>query len=373
MLHLSSKRRALVAILIPALAQVFLVSAQPKYRLQATASGYRLEEPESALGRALYVTVDGKERKIFDQAFQAWLINDGRDVVFSGRDGAGGFENEGQSLRIYNVASRATRKILSEYVAVTALQAVRTSAGATALLVKMQDGGLGGSYFAVVDPKRGEVFYRQWAEAGKISGDIVTLNFFREDDFDALLSERGSQPEDSNHVISATRVRSYKQEKIDLKRVLRNRVIFNKPSYLEDTGAELKIREVKIYLWEANRKDADIALSPVTRRVGAAAPLRLALQMLFAGTTGEDEAKGLSSATFGMKFEDVRLRDGVALVKFSQPPNQTNYGSLGPMIFTQAIEKTARQFPTVKKVQICAVGDTLIDSQLEKPFSRCSK
>jgi hypothetical protein len=69
----------------------------------------------------------------------------------------------------------------------------------------------------------------------------------------------------------------------------------------------------------------------------------------------------------------LSLQNGFALVKFSQAPNQTNYGSQGPMIFAQAIEKTARQFPTVKKVQVCAVGDTLIDSQLEKPFPKCPR
>lgn len=42
---------------------------------------------------------------IYDEAYRGWLINDGRDIVFSGRDGAGGFENEGQSLRVYNVAT----------------------------------------------------------------------------------------------------------------------------------------------------------------------------------------------------------------------------------------------------------------------------
>ena len=39
----------------------------------------------------------------------------------------------------------------------------------------------------------------------------------------------------------------------------------------------------------------------------------------------------------------------------------------------QAIQMTARQFPTVKRVEICAVGETPIDAQLEKPFPRCAK
>ena len=92
-----------------------------------------------------------------------------------------------------------------------------------------------------------------------------------------------------------------------------------------------------------------------------------------ATTTLEEKARGLSSSTFGMTFEDLKFQNGTALVKFSQPPNQTNYGSQGPMIFAEAIEKTARQFPAVKKVRICAVGDTLIDAQLEKPFPKCPK
>lgn len=107
------------------------------------------------------------------------------------------------------------------------------------------------------------------------------------------------------------------------------------------------------------------------RQANTVAPLRPTLEALFAGASKEEEGKGLSSSTFGMKFLGVTLRNGFALVKFSQPPNQTNYGSLGPAIFAQAIEKTARQFPTVKKVEICAVGDTLIDAQLEKQFPRC--
>lgn len=37
--------------------------------------------------------------------------------------------------------------------------------------------------------------------------------------------------------------------------------------------------------------------------------------------------------TLGMKFEGVTLTDCVARVKFSQPKNETNYGSLGSMIF----------------------------------------
>ncbi len=348
-----------------------LLSAQTATN-KSKATKFRIAEPENAVGSKLYVTVGGRERKIYDEAYAAWLINVGRDVVFSSRDGAGGFENEGQSLRIYNVATRTTRKILSEYVAVVAVQAVKTRTGATALLVKMGDGGLGGSYFAVVDPKRGEVFYRRWAEAIALNGDRLTLAFYKAEDFDAINEEHGWKPESPNRVISTTKTRPYKTESFDLNKIMRGQVIYNRPSYLDDSyDASTRSKEVKIFLWDANSKDTGLGLVPVERSVGAAAPLRPTLQMLFAGPSAEETAKGLSSSTFGMKFENLSFQNGVATVKFSQPPGQTNYGSLGPMIFSEAIERTVKQFPTVKRVHVCAVGNTLIDAQLERPFPKC--
>ena len=238
----------------------------------------------------------------------------------------------------------------------------------------MSDGGLGGSYFAVVDPKRGEVFFRRWAEVTAINGDNVTIAIYRAEDFDLINEERGWKPGPSNHVIAKTRVTPYKTETHDLKRLLKNRVIYNRPPNLTASSAPPKSRTIKIYLWDANSDKADIALVPVTRRIGGDNVLKLTMDWLFGTTLSkEEEDRGLSLPTFGMRLEGVTLKNGVALIKFSQPAGATNYGSQGPFIFAKAIETTARQFPTVKKVEICAVGDTLIDSQLEKPFPKCPK
>ncbi len=344
---------------------------QPSAR--AKASSTRIDEATSRGGK-LFITVDGRERKIYNEAFQAWLINDGRDVIFSSHDGAGGFENEGQSLRIYNVATRSMRKIFSEIAGVNAVQEVKTSTGKTVLLVAMSDGGLGGSYFAVVDPMRGEVLYRRWAEVTAINGDIITLAMYRADDFEAINDERGWKPGPSNSVIYKTKVTPYKTETHDLKRVLRNRVIYNRRPNLTAPSAPPKSRTTKIYIWDANSNSADIALVPVTRRSAGDDVLKLTMTWLFSTTLSkEEEDRGLTLPTFGMRFEGVSLKNGVALIKFSQPEGATNYGSQGPFIFAKAIEMTARQFPTVKRVEICALGDTLIDSQLEKPFPRCAK
>jgi Sporulation and spore germination len=361
------------AILVLLFVAVCFLAITPRAAAQPKATKFRIENPEYRGGQ-LYISVGGKERKIYDQAWAAWIINNGRDVVFSGPDGAGGYENEGQSLRIYNVATRSMRKILSEYVMVVALKALKTSGGATALLVRMEDGGLGGSYFAVVDPKRGEVFYKQWAELRAIKGDKLTLGFYREDDFEKMITERDTGALATDQVMSTTKVRPYKTEQHSLASILKGKVIYNRPSYLDPVDEKLsKTRDVKVFVWDANSNEGNFKLVPVARGVLAATPLRLTLEMLFAGLTNEEKARGLSDATFGMKFEGLKFQNGIALVKFSQPRNQTNYGSQGPMIFAEAIEKTARQFPTVKQVKICAVGDTLIDSQLKKPFPKCPK
>ena len=134
--------------------------------------------------------------------------------------------------------------------------------------------------------------------------------------------------------------------------------ILNIAALAQATG-DPRQSEVKIYLQRnhtaADGSNNDVS-TPVTRMVDAKAPLRGALDELFAERiSAEEEKAGFWSPTYGMKFEGVSLKNGTATVRFSQPPDKTNYGSLGPINFAEAIEKTARQFPSVKRVRICAV------------------
>lgn len=132
--------------------------------------------------------------------------------------------------------------------------------------------------------------------------------------------------------------------------------------------------EVKIYLQRTIiTADSNYSKSAtVKRKVDANSPLWKTLEQLFTPQiTPEEDKKNFYSSTFGMKFEGVVLKKGTATVKFSQPPNETNYGSMGAFLFSEAIEKTAKQFSTVKRVKICAIGETAIDSELETPFPRC--
>lgn len=161
----------------------------------------------------LFVTIGGKEKKITDQAQQAWIINDGRHVVYSSSEGAGGYENEGQSLHLYDVNTGKQKRILSQYFMVQTVKEVVTSKNKRALLVTMEDGGLGASYVAVVDPWRGEVFFRRWARILADKGDTITLGFYKEEDWGELESNK---------------VHPYKRERHNLNSLLLRPVIVNK-------------------------------------------------------------------------------------------------------------------------------------------------
>ena len=105
---------------------------------------------------------------------------------------------------------------MSGYFMVDEVTEAVTSNKKRALLVTMSDGGLGASYVAVVDPLRGEVFFRRWSRVLSQTGDTIVLGRYREDDWDKINSGEGAK------------VRPYKRERYDLKALLRRRVIVNK-------------------------------------------------------------------------------------------------------------------------------------------------
>jgi hypothetical protein len=177
----------------------------------------RVAKDEGAYSGPLYVTIRAREKKIADEAVEAWVIQGGHSVVYSGRDGAGGFENEGESLRIYDARTGKQRKIMSEYFEIDKVTEVTTSAHQTALLVELVDGGLGASYVAVVNPLRGEVFFRRWVRIVSRRGDVVVLGHYKEDDWEKL--------SDENEKI---KVKPYKTERLNLNDLLKRRVIVNK-------------------------------------------------------------------------------------------------------------------------------------------------
>ncbi len=133
--------------------------------------------------------------------------------------------------------------------------------------------------------------------------------------------------------------------------------------------------EVKLYL----QKDVDLPNNmirtdwvPVKRMADAKSPLRSTLELLFKPMiTPQEEKEHIYGVTYGMKFEGVSLKNGTATVRFSET-KEANYGTSGPGIFSDAINKTAKQFRAVKRVKICYIGETNFDGEAEIPlFKRC--
>lgn len=186
--------------------------------LEPRAAKVRIAMRDRDIYGALFVTVAGTESKVTDEAQQAWIINGGRHVVYSSSEGAGGYENEGQSLHLYDVKTGNHKRIMSQYFIVETIKEVITSNRKRALLVTLEDSGLGAYYLAVVDPWRGEVFFRRWVRILANKGDTIVLGFYREQDW-AELDE-------------GKRVRPYKKERHNLKTLLRRPVIVNKKENL---------------------------------------------------------------------------------------------------------------------------------------------
>jgi hypothetical protein len=213
------RHSARAAIIVLALGALFCHAQAQNARktaAQPLITKARVDVPQERYYGPLYVTIGGRERKIADAAIEAWIIQGGRKVVYSGTDGAGGFENEGQSLRAYDARTGKHRKILSEYYGVTDITEVTTRSKKTALLVDMADGGLGASYLAVVDPERGEVFFRRWARIISRRGDNIVIGYYTENDWAEL------------HENQNKKITPYKKERQNLSAILNRRVIYNK-------------------------------------------------------------------------------------------------------------------------------------------------
>ncbi|HXD30848.1 MAG TPA: hypothetical protein VN643_07020 [Pyrinomonadaceae bacterium] len=200
---------------------LFSVLGAPAQWAQSRKAGARITSTrvvpiEGSLTGRLFVEIRGKEKFVASGVIDVWSIRNGRQVVYSGMDGSGGFENEGQSLRVYDAATGKRRKILSEYFGINKVTEVTTTRNKTALLVDMADGGLGASYLAVVDPDRGEVFFRRWVRVESQQGDNVVIGHYKEDDWDKLNSDQNAK------------ITPYKTESLNLNSILRGRVIIKK-------------------------------------------------------------------------------------------------------------------------------------------------
>ncbi len=203
----------------PEARETSMVSTAPTRESEATTAAARASsssaastsaaaEPRfSAESAILSMDLGGHKTKIADGVDEFWPVTierrvDGsaqpeRAVAYSRADGAGGYENEGESLYLFSpddAQARQGRKVLAEYFQIRRVESLGARSGATVLLVVMADGGLGATHVAFVDPARGEVFRADGADVVEHDDGAVRVGWFRDEDWDALAQDASVRP-----------------------------------------------------------------------------------------------------------------------------------------------------------------------------------
>jgi hypothetical protein len=125
-------------------------------------------------------------------------------------------------------------------------------------------------------------------------------------------------------------------------------------------------RQVRIYFpRDGNPHPRDpFNLQFVLRTVAMAAPARPALEALLAGPTAEEERRRLRALDArGLSIGTLSIRDGAAQVDFVYRGSKRWGGDLSPAEFRRAVERTLKQFSTVRSVIVSVNGRTDFDSQ----------
>jgi hypothetical protein len=156
-------------------------------------SDFRIDRSGNGPGK-LIVTEAGEPKEIAEAAFRAWIVDGGRQIVYSASGPVKGYEGEGQSLRLYDAATARTREELAAPFEIKDVEEAVATNGRRALIVAMTDSGLGATHVAVVDPARGQVFEARQAKVVERRGDRIVVGFFRESDWERMTEATPLQP-----------------------------------------------------------------------------------------------------------------------------------------------------------------------------------
>lgn len=150
-------------------------AGESKAAVSVTQVSVARDTTQFTTGPVLLSRADGSSDTLAVEAVRAWRLADGAEVAWSGRDGGGGFENEGQALRLAAVDSTdAPRFTLREPFGIESVEELRDSEGRRLLAVAMVDGGAGMPHLVLVDPARG-VVYRAVRSRVAERGDTLTI------------------------------------------------------------------------------------------------------------------------------------------------------------------------------------------------------
>ncbi|HJU54996.1 MAG TPA: GerMN domain-containing protein [Pyrinomonadaceae bacterium] len=136
--------------------------------------------------------------------------------------------------------------------------------------------------------------------------------------------------------------------------------------------------EVQVYfLKEGDSADPDKNpwnLQPVARRVSAGAPLRPTIEALLKGPTAQERGQGLGALDVnGIYIVKVAVKGGTAYASFAHRKGTSWLGDLTPATFGDAVERTMKQFPNVRRTVICVDGVTNYGDESGDPDKPCPR
>lgn len=129
-------------------------------------------------------------------------------------------------------------------------------------------------------------------------------------------------------------------------------------------------KQVRVYFWrnEDSSDENPHGVAAVTRTVGAASPARAALEALINGPTDAEVNQGYRG--YGPRgFVIIKLltiKNGTARVNFVSSPTWEGWpGELIAPRFKEAVTRTLKQFPNIRRAVVSLDGDKNFDSDGE--------
>lgn len=122
----------------------------------------------------------------------------------------------------------------------------------------------------------------------------------------------------------------------------------------------VKTVKVKIYLldnFESENLLGNLQMLSVERDVDANSPLRSAIEAQLAGATEEENSQLLYSPVSGINLLSVRVKNKTAYAHFTRTGAEA-FDKIDALRFRNAVRKTALQFPSVRRIEICLDGDS---------------
>ncbi len=128
---------------------------------------------------SVITTLNGTPTLISDAGQQAWVMLNGKAVLFSA-PGTGGYENEGQRLMKYDLSCSCKPKpVTTEAQRIENVREVPDRNGSPVWVMELKDGGAGIWNVAIIDPVRNQVVYRKPAArvVGAGNGEITLATY----------------------------------------------------------------------------------------------------------------------------------------------------------------------------------------------------